>query len=346
MKFHPVATLLSACLCLTSLEACTDFLIVADDMAAINGRSMEFAVFLDSKFLVHPRGEERISKAPDNQPGLKWTSQYGYIGVTAFDLDCAIDGLNEKGLSFGALWLPGTQYEQVHFQNLSRALLVEQIGDWILGSFATVAEVKKALGSVEVWAAPIEQIAGVPPLHFAVHDASGESLVIEFINGKKKVYDNRIHVLTNAPQFDWHVLNLGNYLNLKAIGAHAIALDGTVLSTPGNGSGLLGIPGDWMPSSRFVRMTAFKEFAKKPKDAKVGTSLAFHLLNTVDIPFGVVGAMEKDAVQFDYTQWAIVKDLKNLKFYYRTYDDLNIRMIDLAKEELQKGASRRIIPME
>lgn len=346
MKFFPLATVLSACLCIASTEACTDFLIVADDQAAINGRSMEFAPFLNSKFIVHPRGEERQSKAPDYQLGLKWTSQYGYIGVTAFDLDCAIDGLNEKGLSFGALWLPGTQYEQIRPQNHSKALVVEQIGDWILGSFATVAEVKKALVTIEVWAAPIMQIAGIPPLHFAVHDATGESLVIEFINGKKKIYDNRIHVLTNAPQFDWHVLNLGNYLNLKAMGAHAIDLEGTVLSTHGNGSGLLGIPGDWMPSSRFVRMTAFKEFAKKPKDAAAGTSLAFHLLNTVDIPFGVVGATEKDSVQFDYTQWAVVKDLKNLKFYYRTYEDLNIRSIDLAKQDLQKGAPVQVIPMK
>ena len=35
----------------------------------------------------------------------------------------------------------------------------------------------------------------IPPLHFAIHDALGKSLVIEFIDGKMEVTDNPLSVL-------------------------------------------------------------------------------------------------------------------------------------------------------
>lgn len=329
-----------------SMQACTDFLVTTEDKAAINGRSMEFGIDMESKIVIHPRGEERSSSAPNGQKGIKWTSQYGFIGLTAFDLDCAVDGMNEKGLSVGALWLPNSQYATVAPQDYERALIINEVGNWILGNFTTVGEVKKALENVVVWAQPIAQIDGIPPLHLAIHDAQGASLVVEFIKGEKKFYNNRVAVLTNAPEFNWHMQNLGNYVNLKAMSAAPVNLNGTVLSPPGQGSGLLGIPGDWMPPSRFVRIVAFKEFAEKPKDAKSGVNLAFHLLNTVDIPFGGNRTETKNGVSFDYTQWIVVKDLTNKCLYFRTYDDLNIRSVDLTKANLQKGAPVRTILMD
>jgi choloylglycine hydrolase len=340
--------LLTVLLLLSSplLKACTDFLIKSNDEAVVNGRSLEFAIDLDSKITVHPRGEARMSAAPNNSQGVTWTSQYGYIAVTAFDLDCAFDGMNEKGLSVGALWLPGSQYEDVTAANYDKALSVAEVANWMLSNFGSVDEVEQALNSVQIWGEEIPQMGSVPPLHFAIHDADGNSLVLELLNGEKRVHKNRIGVLTNAPQFEWHVLNLGNYLNLKAISANPVNLNGTVLSPPGQGSGLLGIPGDWMPPSRFVRVTAFKEFATKPEDAASAVSLAFHLLNTVDIPFGANGTHDQNTVAFDYTQWVVVKDLKNLQFYLRTYDDLNIRSIDFTKMDLETGTAVKSIPIE
>ncbi|MDB6080802.1 MAG: hypothetical protein JWO53_74 [Chlamydiia bacterium] len=326
-----------------AMNGCTDFLLKADDGTPIASRSMEFGIPLDSTIAVHPRGEQRSSDAPNSQKGLQWTSQYGFVAATAFHLDIAVDGMNEKGLSFGFLWLPGSEYESVTPHNSSQALAVEDLGSWILGNFATVQEVKLALGNVIVWGKSLQQIKMAPPVHVAIHDAQGNSLVVEFIGGVKKLYDNKVGVLTNAPQFEWHVENLRNYLNLKAVSESAIDFNGTVLSPAGQGSGLLGIPGDWMPSSRFVRMTVFKEFTKKPQDAKTGVNVAFHLLNTVDIPFGANGTEEKGNAVFDYTQWAVVKDLKNKRFYWRTYENLNIQSIDLDTQNLEAGAKVKTI---
>lgn len=330
----------------SSLSACTDFLLVAKDGAAVNGRSMEFGIDLKPQLVVHPRGEKMQSKAPNNGLGLAWESQLGYFAVNVLGLDCAVDGMNEKGLSFGALWLPGSEYENVPLSEQNKAINLQDVGNWILGNFETTAQVRENLEKVLVWAEPMEQIGAVPPLHIAVHDAKGNSLVVEFIRGKKRIHDNKIAVLTNAPQFEWHVKNLGNYLNLRAMDAGAVDLNGTVLSASGKGGGLLGIPGDWMPPSRFVRIVAYKEFAKKPQDAKESVNLAFHLLNTVDIPFGAIASETKEGISFDYTQWIVVKDLKNKVIYFRTYEDITVQSIPLDVFNMQTANEVVSYPMK
>jgi len=65
-------------------------------------------------------------------------------------------------------------------------------------------------------------------------------------------------VLTNAPTFDWHEINLRHFVNLKAMSARPIRVGASVLSPIGSGSGLLGIPGDWTPPYRFVRIAAMR----------------------------------------------------------------------------------------
>ena len=330
----------------SSLCACTDFLLVAKDGAAINGRSMEFGIDLHPQLVVHPKGEKLQSRAPNNGLGLSWNSQFGYLAVNVLGLDCAVDGVNEKGLSFGALWLPGSEYESVPLSEQSKALTLQDVGNWILGNFETTAQVREGFEKVLIWAEPIAEVGGIPPLHIAVHDAKGNSLVVEFIRGKKRIHENKVAVLTNAPQFEWHIKNLGNYLNLRAVETGSVDINSTVLSAPGKGGGLLGIPGDWMPSSRFVRIVAFKEFAKKPQDFEKGVNLAFHLLNTVDIPFGANISETKKGTYFDYTQWVVVKDLKNKILYFRTYEDIGVQSVALDAFNLQAEAEVVSCPMK
>jgi len=85
--------------------ACTDFLIKSKDGAVIVGRSLEFGMVLPTQLVVHPRGEANQSDAPDGKKGLAWTSKHGYLAAES--LGGAVDGLNEKGLSVGFLYLPG-----------------------------------------------------------------------------------------------------------------------------------------------------------------------------------------------------------------------------------------------
>lgn len=316
----------------SSLFACTDFVVQAEDGALVNGRSLEFAPDLQNELKLFPRGEKRFSHSPDEKRSLSWTSKYGFLGITCFGRDLLVDGMNEQGLSFGFLWLPGTEYPQPKAEQMKHSLDFVDFGVWALGNFKTIAELKEALQYVVVWGHPVAPLPQTP-VHIALHDATGQHLVIEFIKGKTILHDNPNTVLTNAPSFDWHIINLTNYLNLKALNAGTLQLGNSVLSPPGQGSGMLGIPGDWTPPSRFVRITTFLHFAKQPQGSSDAVNLVAHLLNTVDIPLGDVEAIDGSE---DYSQWAVIKNLTTKDFYFRTYKDLSLKKVSLSQLNFEK----------
>ncbi len=322
---------------------CTDFIVKTADGKIINGRSMEFGMAIPTQLKIYSRGDQRDSRSPDGNSGVSWTSKYGFLAAVSFE-DCVIDGMNEAGLSFGYLWLPGTKYQTVSPADAGQALDFVDVGAWILGKFSTVQEAKEALQDVLVWGHSISSFAGVgiPPVHIALHDAKGKNLVVEFVRGEMKIYDNPNGVLTNYPNFDWQLINLQNYLGLNAVNVSPVQINGTILGQTGQGSGLAGIPGDWTPPSRFVKMTTLLRFAKAAENVQEGVNLAEHLLNTVDIPMGEIRE-KKNSTAGDYTQWAVVKDLSNGIFYFRSYKDLALKSIDLKKINFnQRGSSPSI----
>ena len=61
-----------------------------------------------------------------------------------------------------------------------------------------------------------------PGQHFAIDDAQGNHIVVEYIEGKPNVYDNtNVGVLTNDPQLPWHLDNLVAYAALSPNRANA-----------------------------------------------------------------------------------------------------------------------------
>jgi choloylglycine hydrolase len=341
-----MAALVSLCE-INGANACTDFLVKAKDGSCVVGRSMEWGLDLASYVCLYPRGEARSSQSPDGKPGVKWTSKYGYLALDCHNMPIAVDGMNEKGLSVGLLWLPGTVYQDVPADHPEVALSMIDIGHWMLGEFSTVEEVKEAMKGVRVWAPALADWGGNPTAHLSIHDAEGHSAVIEFIDGQQKIYDNNsIQVLTNAPTFDWHKTNIRNYIKLSPESTRSVSLGDTVLASPGQGGGFLGIPGDWTPPSRFVRTTAMLSFAKPASNATEGVSLAVHLLNAVDIPLGTIRENAKDFEHSDYTQWIVIKDLNNQVFYFRSYDNSTLRAIDMKKLDFDPGVKEhKLMPV-
>ena len=329
----------------TSL-ACTDFQIKSKDGAIIIGRSMEFAMKVGSQIVIHPRGERLSSQTPEGKKGLSWKSKYGFVSVNAFGIeDATVDGINEAGLSVEFLWLPGAEYQKIPRDKDSKAITIGDLGNWILGNFTTVNEVKRAIEKVYVCGMEIPQMNMVAPLHLAVHDAKGRNIVIEFVGGERKVYDNPIGVMTNAPTFDWHLTNLRNYVNITTYNVDPVTIEGVTLTSTGQGSGLLGIPGDWTPPSRFIRAVAFVHFADPVKNAAEGVNLAEHILNTVDIPAGVIKGKKLEFVKEEYTQWVVIKDLTNKVLYFRSYENLSLRSVNLKKLNFAPGAKSQPIPV-
>ena len=316
--------------------ACTTFRIQAQDGSWITGRSMEFGINLDSKLMVVPVGYELAIRSPDFKVLKTFKAKVGFVGLSTLGFDISTDGINEAGLSANALFIPGFVKYPAFDPKANQPVDNLNLVNWILSSFKTVAEVREALPSVNVFTAAVPQL-GDQPLHWSIRDAQGASIVVEYVDGKLNIHDNPLGVLTNSPNFDWHMTNLRNYSNLTSVNVDGFKLGSVQIDPIGQGSGLMGLPGDYTPPSRFVRVTALAYTALQPKTTDESINLAFHILNAVDIPKGAVAARtpaqngQPASVEYDYTQWVTVYDLNQRVAFYRTYGDLNIKKLDLKK---------------
>jgi choloylglycine hydrolase len=179
-----------------------------------------------------------------------------------------------------------------------------------------------------------EVLGSTLPIHLVLHDRSGAAAVIEWVGGERTVHENPVGVATNSPPFQWHLTNLRNYVNLRAVNVDALELDGLTLSAIGEGSGLLGLPGDWTPPSRFVRATAIAQATQEIDDADQAVGAALHIANAFDIPKGVV----RDPHGGDFTAWISIADLANGRYVLRTYEDPTPRSLSLGDLDLSAGA--------
>jgi len=322
--------------------ACSDFQIKAKDGTIVIGRSMEFPIDLHSNAVIVPRARKFTSIDDKGVKGISWVNKYGFLGIDAFNVKNAfLEGFNEKGLAFDALMFSGAKYQPAVPEKF---VTISDFGAWVMGNFATVDEVKEALPKINVAGISLKEANGELYLHVALHDASGKNLVIEFINGKVKVYDNPLGVMTNRPDFPWQLNNLRNYINLDAHDRKERMVNGLKIEPTGVGSGMLGLPGDWTPPSRFVRVALCVDAALPTENAQEAVNLAQHILNVVDIPKGVVKENPEPFVTLEgYAQWVVIKDLTNKILYYKTYENTSLKKIDLKSFDLAAEATERSI---
>jgi len=348
MKVTGIAVRHRKLICLTILvcslflpktgQACTGIRLIAEDGTVVYARTLEFNVDLESNVIVVPRGYARSGTTPEGENGLRWTSRYASLGANGVGLPFLFDGVNEKGLAAGTFYFPTTAgYMKYNAAEASRTIAPWEVGSWILENFATVEEVKQNIGKIEVAEVVFKNWGFVPPAHYVVHDASGKSIVIEYVDGKLHVYDNVIGVITNSPAFDWHMSNLRNYLNFSMVNAPPVDVGGVKLTGFGQGTGMLGMPGDFTPPSRFVRAVAYSTSVLPSRTGKEAVLQAIHILNNFDIPEGSSREEHRDAhgnVMADHTIWTSASDLKQRRFYFRTYESSEIRSVDLMKMRL------------
>ncbi|WFB36900.1 choloylglycine hydrolase family protein [Kiritimatiellota bacterium B12222] len=314
-------------------QACTGLHLIAADGGVVAGRTMEFGFDIQSDAIVVPAGTPISNSLSDPSKGMHYTSKWGMVGANALGKKIIVDGVNEKGLYVGTFYFAGEAgYADPASADPSRSLAPEDYGAWLLANFENITQVKAHFQDVTLLPHPIEEIGGISfPGHFIVRDSSGASVVIEPINGQLKIYDNPLGVMTNTPSFDWHLTNLRNYINLSATNVPAVKAADIILNPTGQGSGMLGLPGDFTPPSRFIRAVFFSQNAEQNKTVEETVPQVFHIMNAFDIPRGAVREDQNGEVHADYTVWTSVSDLKNIRWAFRTYKNQSIRTIDVQK---------------
>ncbi|MCX6282666.1 MAG: linear amide C-N hydrolase [Bacteroidetes bacterium] len=327
--------------------SCTIFRMTAKDGNITIARSMEFGTNLNYDLLVVPRNKTFFSPSPVSKAGLKWNTRLGYIGVASLGMDFGLsDGMNEKGLCISELWYESDmQYQAVALADSSKALAQIIYSDWVLGNFSTVDEVRAATKGVKVfmYTDPVKMKMPVT-VHFIVYDADGGCIVVEYDKGVCNIYDDPLGIMTNSPSLPWQYTNLRQYVGLANTNPIPIKEGSFSFSPTCHGDGMLGIPGDLSPPSRFVRLAMFEKFVVRQADAASNLNLCEHVINSFTIPFGVI--VDKDAkgnvVSSESTQWVTFRDISNRVFYFKTYENYTLRMIDLKKLDFTAAAVKRI----
>ena len=328
----------------TPVRACTGGALIAKDGSVAVGRTLEFGEALDSVIAVWPAGSEFAGLTPSGNKGIAWTSKYGFLGPTAAtNSDMLIDGINEQGLNVGLFYFPGyAQYAEPTPENAAKGMAPAQVAAWILGKFANVAEVKENIGKIALLPVVLDLIGIVPDLHIKVQDPTGACITIEPRGGELVVHDNPVRVLTNSPEFPWMLTNLNNYLNMSAAYPANQKIGDLELSPFGMGGGSRGLPGDFTPPSRFVRMAFYLQNAEPQQSSGQAVGTMFHFLNNFDIPPGVAMPPAGTSEKFpDYTSWTVVSDLAKKHYHFKTYGNPNVRVIDLT-QALQAAGDKMV----
>lgn len=323
------------------LMGCTGILMQAKDQSSVNGRTVEFGVPLEVNLAVIPRNVSFTGKTPLGK-GMAYKSKYAAVGVYGFADVVLMDGMNEKGLVAAAFYFPGyAGYSKITKDNQANALSPADFPNWILTQFATLEEVKTALSTVVLAPTVLKGWGNTaPPMHYIVYDASGKSIVIEPIEGTLKVYENDLGVITNSPTFDWHMTNLNNYIHLSPFNAEPNRLRNVSLEAFGQGTGMMGLPGDFTPPSRFVRAAFFSATALPVENSAQAVDQTFHILNQFDIPLGAV--RPKGTSDYDYTLFTSVKNPETLEYFYRSYQDQTIFFLDLRQFDLNAKSIKKM----
>ncbi len=310
-------------------SACTGISLGAKDGSRVIARTVEWsASAMDCGYAVSPRGHIFQSITPTGENGIKYKAKYGFIGIYTEYAPFVVEGLNEAGLAASLFFFPQYgKYEDYNAADNETTLCDMQFVSWVLSQFSSIDQVKAAGEEINV----VSLDNRIGTVLWRIAEPNGRMVVLEFIDGKAKFYENPLGVLTNAPAFDWQMTNLNNYVNLRGATATSQKLTEDVeLRAFGAGSGMLGLPGDFTPPSRFVRAAFFQCTTPVQKNGFEAVTQAFHILNNFDVPLGAEGHGDKspDGLQ-TATQFTSATDLTALKLYYKTAWNSNIRCIDM-----------------
>ncbi|TXK61027.1 linear amide C-N hydrolase [Alkalisalibacterium limincola] len=352
-------------------QACTSLTYTDANGSVYLGRTLELSADLPYQLLYVPAGHAFRSQVP-GQRALTYEAKYPLFGVTMPDrLPTAdsplgvgdlklMEGFNNQGLTFSLLAYPSAAGPQDSVAMTRRVLSALDLGSWILAQHANVDEVKQALTRQTVMLAPLAAIGGaLPPFHYVVHDRGGASIVIEFNKGQMTVHDNPVGVMTNGPEFEWHLTNLNNYTFLSNLDQPTATFGDFTATQPDSGIATAGLPASNTSVGRFVRAVYYSKFAEKVDDPDAAVITLGRIMNNFDRPKGItideregggehmdLTALVSDASQYstEFTSWTNLTDLSRNRFHIRTYDSLNYTMIDL--EQLSQTDGVRILPLK
>lgn len=322
----------------SSSGACTFITLTGADGTVVVSRTMEWGAFdLMPAMTFVPVGTAfSAMQMPDGKSGAQWASKYDVAGVTLLGQMLFGDGVNSEGLNVSLLYLPGfAEYQTYDPDQASVSLAPVDFGGFMLSQFATVAEVKSAVNRIRVVPVVTPELGATAPVHFSITDKSGDQIIVEYVGGELKVYDKTLGVMTNSPPYDWHINNARNYVNMHSVDWPSRDVNGIDISPTGYGSGLIGLPGDFTPPSRFIRALTWTQTARATDGGEDTVHESIRILANFQLPMEAVdkkvNPAELEVLKYGGTQYTVSYDLRNLKVYFQTNENPSVRSVDIKR---------------
>jgi choloylglycine hydrolase len=269
---------------------------------------------------VFPRGMKRDGTVGANP--IKWTAKYGSIAVSFYDVGTA-DGMNEKGLVANLLYLKETEWGDAS-KSGKPTLTAGAWAQYFLDQFATVEEAVAAMTeppfSIIAPKLPNGHAAG---LHLSLSDATGDSAILEYINGQLVVHHGaQYKVMTNSPTFDQQ-LALNSYW--EQIGGSKF------------------LPGTISAADRFARTSYALGASPKYKDRELALASVFSQVRAISVPLGITDPQRPNLAM---TLWRTVADHDRKIFYFESAVFPAVSWIDMKKVDLSEGATPKVVRIE
>ena len=305
----------------TSLDACTRVLHVSkDNKYTITGRNMDWYLRYPTKFWKFPKGLQRNGLTKKNP--LQWVSKYGSLVLiqTAEGQSAIADGMNEKGLVANLLYLTETEYptRDIKKSGVASSIYLQ----YILDNFSSVAEAVATIqkGEFQIVPVSIPNSDHLPTMHFSLSDASGDSAIIELLDGKTIIHHNRSYqVMTNSPTYEKQ-LALNTYW--EAIGGNTF------------------LPGTRKSADRFIRASYYNKMLPPSKNYKEAVAGVMSVMRNTSSP---MGEADPSKPNISMTQWRVVDDHKNLIMFFESTISPSVIWIDMKKFDFSKGSDIRAL---
>lgn len=301
--------------------ACSRAVYFGKEGQVVTGRTMDWFVSdMDTNMWLYPRGLERTS---NTKTPLNWKSKYGSVVVTIYE-GAAADGMNEKGLVANMLYLAESKYPEAKAEDKRPTLPISAWAQYVLDSYATTAEAVEGLRREEFRMVTIQAPTGEPgTVHLSVSDASGDSAIFEYIDGKLTIHHGRQYqVMTNSPIFSEQI-PLANYW--KSIGGETM------------------LPGTNRPADRFARASYYINEATQTADPRRAVATVFSVMRNVSVPIGIKIPGKPNIAD---TLWLTVSDQKNKVYYYQDTNSPSILWAKLSELDFSEGSGPRKLQLD
>ena len=269
---------------------------------------------------VFPRGMERdggTGKTP-----FQWTAKYGSVIASFYDAATS-DGMNEKGLVANLLYLAESDYGDAA-ESEEPTMSIGAWGQYFLDNYATVDEAVNAMAEVPfALIAPILPNGSAASVHVSLSDATGDSAILEYIDGKLSIHhSSEYRVMTNSPVYEQQ-LGLEAYWNL--VGGNRF------------------LPGTINAADRFVRASYNLKSSPKYEDPNLAVAAAFSQIRAIGVPLGMVDA---DHPNISMTFWRTVADHGEKIYYFESVLMPAVLWVDLKSIEFNLESGPRKIAIE